>query len=98
MSKAYTPTGQPRYIHCHDTGPDTTIDRYTVRFTQIRDGWQHLLCMSASPFHPQGFCQHTELPSYERLSLGKRIHFEHLPPDCQRAVMQDYEEIWGTPS
>lgn len=27
--------------------------------------------------------------------LGVRIHFQDLPPDCQKAVLTDYKEIWS---
>jgi hypothetical protein len=29
--------------------------------------------------------------------LGKRIPFANLPTDCQRAVLQDYCELWNIP-
>lgn len=93
--RAYTETGTPKYVHCHDSG-EKFVDRYIVRFTQIRSGWTQLLCMSAHPFSPQGFGQHVEYPAYEKLSLGKRIKFEQLPPDCQACVLQDYRDHWGT--
>lgn len=30
-----------------------------------------------------------------RCHLGKRIRFEDLPADCQRATLQDYRELWN---
>jgi hypothetical protein len=55
--------------------------------------------MSGAPFHPQGFCQHGEAdrpidyPTYGH--LGKKIAFALLPAGCQRAVMNDYIQLWG---
>lgn len=48
------------------------------------------LAMNGSPFHPQGFGQHSEalLGSH----LGKRIPFSHLPDDCQQAVYQEWRK------
>lgn len=95
---AYRADGQPKYVRCYDNGGET-LDRYTVVFSQLRTGWCHYLAMSGAPFHPQGFRQHGEdrrtidYPTYGH--LGKKIRFEQLPPDCQRAVMQDYTAYWG---
>jgi len=69
-----------------------TIDRYTVYYDNPKD-WgitaQIYPCvgMSAAPFHPQGFGQHSEgmLGKHN----GKRIKFEELPEDCQKLVKQD---------
>ena len=53
------------------------------------------LGMSAMPFHPQGVGQHGEhwrpidRPSHKH--LGKRIAFDQLPTDCQKAVLQDLQ-------
>ncbi len=89
----------PRYIRCYDNGGET-YDRYTVLFTKKRVAGQFMyLGMNATPFHPQGFGQHgfsddlIDRPSYSH--LGKRIQFEDLPEDCKKAVMDDYEELWG---
>ena len=55
--------------------------------------------MSDWPFHPLGFCQHGEAVGQRptgggwagRFSCGKVIHFEELPPDCQKVVLRDTE-------
>jgi hypothetical protein len=81
------------------------IDRYTVVY--LDDIFQHpahhnaeyvnYIAMSDNPFHPQGFCQHGEMPinSVQYKGRGgcfdKRIKFADLPPDCQKAVLQDFE-------
>lgn len=81
--------------------PHYYADRFTVVFTQLRTGEQVYLGMSEAPFHPLGVCQHGFAPAYQPIDrpsyghLGKKITFADLPEDCKRAVMQDYEELWG---
>jgi len=70
-----------------------SIDQYTVYFSNPKDwgirqrGVYPCLGMSATPLHPQGFCQHSEgvLGSHN----GQKIRFEDLPKDCQKAVKVD---------
>lgn len=31
-------------------------------------------------------------------AIGRRIAFADLPPDCQRAVLQDYRALWSIPT
>lgn len=95
------PNGIPRHVRIYDNG-GATADRYTVifsgRWKGRRPGWTFLLAMSAKPFHPQGIGLHDEIrgeidrPRYSH--LGKKIRFQDLPEDCQRAVLTDYREIW----
>jgi hypothetical protein len=72
-----------------------SIDRYTVYFTHPKDwgiiqpGLYPYVAMSGAPFHPQGFCQHGE--GFLGKHNGKRIKFENLPEDCQRAARRDLE-------
>ncbi len=90
-------------ISCWDYG-DKTCDRYTVVFldtygdtTLVNPGQVEYLGMSANPFHPQGVGMHGEMPIHNVAYRGrggvfdKRIQFKELPPDCQRAVLQDLE-------
>ena len=100
------PDGKPRYVHCYDNGGGDkekgTFDRYTVVFTgryrQKTGGEFWYLGMSTYPFHPQGFGQHggsqtqIDYPTYGH--LGKKIKFEQLPEDCQKCVLQTYEDLW----
>ena len=73
------------------------IDRYTVVYLDTQDerGNVQYIAMNSAPFHPQGFGQHGEMPitavQYKGRggSFDKRINFLDLPPDCQRAVIQD---------
>lgn len=68
----------------YDNG-GATFDRYTVYFNvRDREFWT-CLAMSAEPFHPQGFGQHS-VGSLGRHN-GKRITFEQLPTDCQKAIV-----------
>ena len=79
----------------YDAGESGGADRYTVyykgRGTLHRFGVNNYLrqglAMSGAPFHPQGFCQHTS--GQPGRHNGKRITFDQLPADCQKAVMQD---------
>lgn len=100
----------PKWVRCYDNGGET-CDRYTVVYSQQKDGVCRGISMSARPFHPQGVGQHFEYdkadlwrmgqqwgidrPKYSH--LGKKIKFTDLPTDCQRAVLQDYAELWDLP-
>jgi hypothetical protein len=97
--EALLPNNKPRYIRCYDNG-GKTVDSYTVVFT---GRYRHktnratlYLCMSANPFHPQGFGQHGEgdIDSRGYSHLGKKIGFDQLPEDCQKLVLSDYKDIW----
>lgn len=87
--------GAPRAVlACYDSGPNRGFDRYTVLYGApiwTADMGRNVpyVGMSAAPFHPQGFGQHGEMPSYNRAALGKKIRFLDLPPDCQKLVVQD---------
>jgi hypothetical protein len=96
------PGGIPRYIHCYDNG-GRSADRYTVVFTgryrHLMGGQFYYLAMSSQPFHPQGVglsgSSQTQIdyPMYSH--IGKKIGFDKLPPDCKKAVVDDYIEIWS---
>lgn len=107
-SERLAPDGSPRYIRVYDNR-GRSFDRYTVVFTgryRHRTGEFLYLGMSADPFWPQGFGQHgssqTQIdvrtgwpPMIGRTChLGLRIRFEDLPFDCQRAVWNDYADLW----
>jgi len=85
-------------ISCWDSGDDY-FDRFTVVYLDTQDerGRVQYLGMSTHPFHPQGFGNHGEMPIHKVAYCGrggaftKRIQFADLPPDCQRAVLQDLE-------
>lgn len=80
---------RPRNIRIYDNG-GATFDRYTVIYMdepERKPGTYNALCMSADPFSPLGFCQHSiAMPGRH---LGKRIRWEELPEDCRKAVVQD---------
>jgi len=80
---------KPQSIRVYDNG-GATADRYTVIYMdqpERQAGTFACLGMSAAPFHPQGFGQHSSaMPGSH---LGKRIKFEDLPVDCQNAVFRD---------
>lgn len=77
-----------------------TADRYTVVYAPFKDSQGRdsfpLTFLSADPFWPQGVCQHETRafrPTGGWGSGQKVIAFADLPPDCQRAVQQDLEEM-----
>lgn len=86
-------------LRCYDNG-GRSYDRYTIlppRWApEYREGWsdggmlwQAIGC-SAYPFHPQGFGQHvTAMPGSH---LGKRVHWDTLPPDVQQFARQIFPE------
>lgn len=116
--RRFMPGGIPRFVRCYDNGgmevKGGSGDRYSVVFTGRyghltgRETW--ILCMSASPFHPQGVGQHATVPHMRRPDvqkgswggpsigrrgpLGVRIRFEDLPEDCRKCVLRDYEYLW----
>ena len=75
-------------VRCYDSGPDGSIDRYTVVYPD-----NSYVGMSGAPFHPQGFCQYGESetpidrPTWRH--LGRKIKFNSLPEDCQKVVLRD---------
>jgi len=84
-----------RNISVWDDG-NTVIDHYTVVFLDDEKNRKvPYLAMNDTPFHPQGFCQYGEMPidavAYKGRggAFKKRIRFEDLPADCQKAVKQD---------
>lgn len=86
-----------RPISCWDNG-EKWADRFTVVFLdEITGNKVNILAMGPTPFHPQGFCQHGEMDISAVAYRGrggafdKRIKFADLPPDCQKAVIQDLE-------
>jgi hypothetical protein len=76
-------------IQCYDNGGET-FDRYTVIYLAYPERQPRTFAargMSEHPFHPQGFgqCCSAMVGSH----LGKRIHFNDLPKDCQQLVLSD---------
>lgn len=70
------------------------FDRYSVYYNsvdKVKDGkkFYWVLGMSANPFHPQGFLQHTcgQLGRHN----GKRIQLKDLPTDCRKEVLRELE-------
>ena len=83
---------QGRPIKCYDAGP-RFADRYTVVYMDEPQehkprGTYNALAMGERPFSPQGFCQHAD--SVCAPHIGRKIAFAELPPDCQKAVLQDF--------
>lgn len=99
----WKPGGSPRYVRCYDNGGETA-DRFTVvytgRYRHRLNGELMYIGMSANPFHPMGVGQHgfsripIDRPGYSH--LGKRIDFDRLPPECQKATLNSYRDIWGS--
>jgi hypothetical protein len=89
-------------IRIYDNGQDdnATLDQFTVVFTKpVVTAWggrlsYSYLGMSVNPFDPQGFGQHGEswdqpIDKPQWRHLGRKIKFEDLPADCQKAVLND---------
>ena len=110
------PNGIPKYVRIYDN-KGRSIDNFTVVYTgRYRkrtpsgqwDCWFQVIGMNSAPFHPQGFCQHSEYESQidvdkhgfapaigRKNHLGTRITFQSLPKDCQTAILSDYKSIWN---
>lgn len=105
------PAGIPRYVRVYDNGGET-VDRYTVvytgRYRHKTGGEYWCLGMSAAPYHPQGFGQHSETrtaidtnrsgfaPAIGRRNhLGRRIEWTVLPADCKRCALETYRDLWN---
>jgi hypothetical protein len=91
-----------RYTVCY---PAYLVARGTSGEVREWEGSRYVysyLCMSALPFHPQGVGQHGEhwkaidRPSHKH--LGRKIGFDTLPPDCQRAVLLNLGVTEGLPA
>jgi hypothetical protein len=89
--------GAPRKVRVYDNG-GRSADRYTVVYSGNYGSYLYL-GMNSAPFHPQGIGMHGEgkhgpidRPTYGH--LGKKIKYADLPPDCRRAVLEDYADIW----
>ena len=74
-------------LRIYDNG-GKSFDRYTVVFLNRPEygGMFECLAMSENPFHPQGFGMHAMAMLGGH--LGKRIRFDQLPADCQRAALR----------
>lgn len=71
-----------------------TIDRYTVLYEPDEyTGYFPVTDMSASPFHPQGVCLHSEIPFRWSVwgTSSRVINYADLNEDCQRVIQQDLE-------
>lgn len=79
-------------IRCYDNG-GKTLDRYTVvylDFPERERGVFECVGMSARPFDPQGFGQHSAAMCGRH--LGARVPFCMLPKDCRALVMADLSD------
>jgi hypothetical protein len=76
-------------IIVYDNG-GKTFDRYTAIYKDrpypMTLNTYECIGMSANPFNPQGFCQHSAAMPGQH--LGKRINISELPIDCQKAIQQ----------
>ncbi len=98
----YTPDGSPKHIRCFEyKGKDAPADRFTVIYTRAdragcRPGYAYYISMSENPYHALGIGQHGECElRHFKPTHGTRISFHDLPPDCQRVVERDYDEMWN---
>lgn len=85
-------------LRIYDNG-GKTADRYTIvpprwagasHYDRRRALWE-ALASGSTPFHPQGFGQHTEaMPGPH---LGRRIKWADLPADVQKFARQTFSEF-----
>lgn len=81
-------------IRIYDNG-GKTFDRFTAVWinrpysTNKGDKLRECLGMSERPFSPLGFCMYGGAMLGRH--LGKKITFEQLPDDCQKAIINDFE-------
>lgn len=85
-------------LRMYDNG-GRSADRYTLipprtagkEWREHAPGsWIALAC-NAAPFHPQGIGMH--VAAVPGSHLGKRIRWDDLPPDVQRAARQSFPEF-----
>lgn len=88
------PEGKPLYVQCFQTKRDPGADPYCIVFTQIRDGYVHLVTASANQ-GPQGVYLHDSIPVHQYHQRGSRIRFDELPKAVQARVIEEYEDYWG---
>ena len=95
------PNGWPRWLKLYDNGGKSK-DCYFAVFTKGRPGyWRayQTVSFNAVPNHPQmGIYMHNEYTRPGELKLGahlgKRIDIQELPPDCVRAIYEEYCYWW----
>lgn len=95
MKNTILVNGKRMNFRAFDNG-GTSFDRYTLAFRGFRaDGrlyYPYLGC-SENPFHPQGCGVYGESKEFLKgKHLGKRIAFEDLPSDVQKAALQYFEK------
>jgi hypothetical protein len=76
-------------VRIYDDG-GKTADRFTFAFPWAKNpatGFVAMVGLGATPFHPQGFCQHTEGKMGRH--LGKRISYVDLNDDCAKVLKQE---------
>ena len=75
-------------VRIYDNG-GKTADRFTAVYMNQPEGRGLFGArgMCERPFHPQGIGMY--IAAAPGRHLGKRITFEQLPTDCQKAVRQD---------
>ena len=77
-----------KHVRIYDNG-GKSFDRYTAIYMNEPEGRgiYGARGMSERPFDPQGFGLYcSAMPGKH---LGKRIAFEALPIDCQKAILND---------
>lgn len=117
MTRRTLNTNVDKLCRCYDNGgcdKGGSFDRYTVVYTSQFKRYLHktarqvwYVAMSTYPFHPQGFGQHGEAPTFidarcnswgpvsvgKKNHLGTRILFKDLPKDCKKLVLSDLRDL-----
>ena len=85
--------GKRMVCRIFDSGPDKGLDRYTVAFRGYRSNGRMTypyLAANEHPFHPQGFGQHGENPTFlTGRQIGARIKFEDCPVDVKKFILDN---------
>lgn len=88
-----------KILEIRDAGESET-DRFTVIYDDKMPDYMKggngsplyaCVSMSANPFDPQGFCQHS-CALLDNGDIGKLIEYEDLPSDCQQEAINDLRE------
>ena len=94
MKNTILVNGKRKVCRIFDIGAKGSIDRYTVAF---KGYWVSgfgmvypYLASDDTPFHPQGFGQHGENPTFlTGRHLGKRVPSDVLPLQVQQFILEN---------
>jgi len=85
----------PRHIQCYKLKRYKGLDPYTIVFTHANK-WAGALYIGQVYYVSAGagVWQHGEVERGKQGNFGSRVRFYDLPKTIQRAIIEEYEEIW----